>query len=56
MKVKMTASSSEVEWLTIFLIKKLFIFKLIPHVSIHWDNQDTIAKTKNKTFNGKSFH
>ena len=47
---------TEAEWLRNFLIDILFCKRSAPSVSIHYDNQVTIVRAKNKIYNEKSRH
>ncbi|XP_026396723.1 uncharacterized protein LOC113291402 [Papaver somniferum] len=51
-----TDACKEAEWLRNLLVEIPLWMKPVPSVMINCDNQDTIYKVSNKTYNGKSRH
>ena len=54
--VTLEKACTEAEWLRNFLVDIPNWKRSALYVSIHYDNQVTIAKAKNKIYNGKSWH
>ena len=54
--IALEKASSEARWLRNLLADISLWTRPTPFVSMHYDSQATIAKTKSKIFNGKNMH